>query len=365
MPHPLTLVRATFPLLGFLSIYTMWIPYMQKGFYYHATEVRTTRNLTPEGDVKLLELSTGIQSLDRLIETLVISFWPVVKGQDPALSLLGLTFAASWGTLYILLALEARRTKSTLCVAWRLAWLMILLSFFSEAFVLPIYCAVTLSRSPHPTGARKHQPFRSLEDLPISLIICFYTPVALIALPVAGPISDMKRQLVMYLTVGWPLWAFLVVATLSFLSYLSQRPTIPERNELSPSNRRTLYMATFLTAAITHLVALLAPLVLEGATVSEIFCPPLPWAITWFSTKEEAIAAFLQWDHIISGATLVLWALGVYTRDCDEDVDLFRLALMALGLTIVASPAGAATVLIWKLDMTLHLRAGGKTGKTM
>ncbi|KAL4966133.1 uncharacterized protein BDV14DRAFT_199265 [Aspergillus stella-maris] len=357
MRQPLTLIQATFLGLSLLALYTVLLPFAFNGLRHHAIEAKISRNLTSDGGPKLLDTFTGIHTIDLVIQTLVISFWPVVNGRHPALSLLGLTKIGAWGTSYILLALEARRTKSTISVVWRLGLIMASMYLLAEAFVLPIYCAVTLPRA---TKDQAMPPFRSMQGLFITIFICFYACLTLLVVPIPALVQDDTRQRLVAVALGWPLWVFVVLAGRSFLQKDTPRAARIHREQYSPPDRSPLYLLAFLSAATAHLLAVLAPLVFEEMTLVDIFLPPLPWTITWFSTLVEAMTAFLQWDHVIAGVTLLLWVVGIYIRDFDGDIDVIALALQVFVLSVVASPAGAATVLIWKLDNCLHERAKGK-----
>ena len=121
-------------------------------------------------------------------------------------------------------------------------------------------------------------------------------------------------------------------------------------------NRRTIYIFALVIAATTHLGALLASLLHADLGPADVFLPPLPRSVTWFTSLAEGMASFLQWDYLITSVTLILWAVAVYLRDCDEHVDWRKFGIEVCGMSVIISPAGMAVLLIWRLDEMLSRR---------
>ncbi|KAL4812887.1 hypothetical protein BDW67DRAFT_193204 [Aspergillus spinulosporus] len=342
MSHQSTInfIRFTFIILSLFAIYTIFITSIKKGFFQHVTEGKVTGKLSrsPDADARLLESFIGVAALDNIAKVLVLCFWPVVNGENPSLSLLGVPAVASMGVSYLLLALEARRTRSLISVAWRLAWVGLLQTIYSQAIVLPAYCAIAFSSSKKANG------FRPIPHVMTSLILCIYTGMALVALPSPTVIPYGLKQAVVAFMVPWAFWLFVMVSMASYL--------FPIEVEKA-NNRRTIYIFALVIAAATHLGALLTSLLHADLGPADVFLPPLPWSVTWFPGLTEGMASFLQWDHLIASVTLLLWAVAVYLRDCDEHVDSWRFGLEICGLSVIISPVGAAVLLIWRLDEML------------
>ncbi|KAL6237468.1 hypothetical protein BDW75DRAFT_228659 [Aspergillus navahoensis] len=340
-------IRLTFISLSLLAFYTIWITSLQKGYGQHVIEAIVTGKLSgsPDADTKLLESLTGVPALDRRAKYLIVSFWPVVDGENPSLSYLGVPAVASMGVSYILLALEARRTRSLLSATWRLAWFGLLETFYSQAFILPIYCAIAFTLGKNGNG------FRPLSHVKNSLILCFYSGMALVALPSPTVIPNGLKQAVLALMIPWSLWLFVMVFVASYLFPIEGTQA---------NNRRVLYIFALAIAATTHLGALLASLLQTDLGPADVFLPSLPWSITQFESLADAMANFLKWDHLIASVTVILWAVAVYLRDCDERVDWRRLGLEVCGLSMVISPTGAAVLLIWRLDEMLCRKGNAK-----
>ncbi|CBF85557.1 hypothetical protein AN1785.2 [Aspergillus nidulans FGSC A4] len=349
MSHQSTInfIRFTFVILSLLAIYTILIPSIRKGFFQHITECEVTGKLSRSSgaDARMIESFTGVPVLDIFVKALVTSFWPVINGENPALSLLGVPAVASMGVSYLLLLLEARRTRSLLSVTWRLAWVGLLQTNFSQAIILPIYCAIAFSSSKKTNG------FRPIPHVTISLILCVYTGMALVALPSPAVIPDGLKQVVVAFMVPWALWVFVMVFMASYLF-----PIEVEKEK----SRRTIYIFALVIAATTHLGALLASLLHADLGPADVFLPPLPWYVTRFPSLEEGMASFLQWDYLIASVTLFLWAVAVYLRDCDEHVDWQRFGLEVCAISVIISPAAMAVLLIWRLDEMLSRRGIAK-----
>ncbi|KAL4883831.1 hypothetical protein BJY04DRAFT_216166 [Aspergillus karnatakaensis] len=355
MPHPLNLIRGVFLALGAVAFYSIWVTGAQKGLITLSRHARANGELSGTPDATLLPSFTGIFALDRGIKDVVVSFWPVCNGQYPSLSLLGVTLATTTGVSYILLALEERRKRSSLGAAWRLAWLGVLQMHLTQAAVMPIYCAFTLSFE--PVTSQSPRLFRSLPWMKTCIILVYHLHVLVLTLPAPAILSYTVKQLLLAELLIWPLWMFVLFWVSSFIRPDSKRVQL-ERD------RRAVYMLALVTTTIAHMTTLISSLLSKAPCAgcasdlrpSNVYLPSLPWTIVEFESMVDVTANFIQWDYLISNITLVLWAATVYTRDCGEKVNIPRGVLQVLGLSALTSPAGAAVIVIWRLDWILSKR---------
>ncbi|KAL6238508.1 hypothetical protein BDW75DRAFT_237395 [Aspergillus navahoensis] len=347
MDRLVTLVRSGLVLLALLAFYTVWITSIRKGLLAGWIHCELAGELSGNPDARLLDSFTGLKIPDIVIKRIITSFWPACNGQNLSLSLLTVPFVATVGVSYILLALDARRTKSPFSLGLRLACLYIFQNYGSMALTLPIYCAVILA--PKKFSERQRPaPFRSIPYLLPSLLLGYYMPLPLIALSSPRTTSYELKQVLLAAMVGWSLWLFLMLWAASHFRVTDSA------DNATAKNRRPLYLFALVTATISHLGALIIPFL--SRDYDHVLLPSLPWSIEHFTTFEDGITNFLQWDYWISSLALLLWALGVYIRDCGEAGALCRLVAGSLGLSIVASPTAAAVVLLWRLDMRLEGR---------
>ncbi|KAL5049349.1 hypothetical protein BDW71DRAFT_204614 [Aspergillus fruticulosus] len=362
MPNLVTTIRCALSLLAPAAFYTVWITSQQKGLRDYWFQALRTGELAQSPDAKLLESFTGLRAIDVGLKALVVSFWPVCNGENPSLSLLALPFAATAGASYILLALEARRTKSAVAVAWRLAWFGVLQAFYSQALLLPIYCAFTLSPGQNVVRnlkSHRRATFCSIPGLKTCLLVGYYMCIPMLALPSPSLVTHRAKQVLLVSMVVWTLWVFPMLWVASRINGAGESGPRPEKD------RRSIYIFALGTTAIAHGTALVHPLLCrtrsdgcgDDLSPTNVFLPPLPWSIGRFSSLEEGVASFLQWDYLITNVTLLLWATAVYLRDCGEEIRGFRVALQTLVLSTLASPAGAAVALIWRLDWNLSRQA--------
>jgi hypothetical protein len=98
-----------FWVLPVLGAHTLWVSSAHNGFFAALEEAIAQRELPGSPNTVLRTRFTGIQSIDRALELLVIFYWPVANGNSPALSLLAISLASTLGVVYVLIVLEASR----------------------------------------------------------------------------------------------------------------------------------------------------------------------------------------------------------------------------------------------------------------
>ncbi|KAL5336890.1 hypothetical protein BJX70DRAFT_400230 [Aspergillus crustosus] len=363
MINPVIAIRYTLFALVPFSSYTLWMTVHRAGLAAHWF---AAKELPGNPEAKLFESITGLKKLDVGAKALILCFWPLCNGENPSLSLLGIPFAGSATIPYILLTLDGRRTRSVLSVAWRFAWLGVIQTFYSQALLLPLYCAITLSESPTgTTESRKPHPtpaFRSTPYIKRSLLLGFYFYLPIFALPSPSILSHALKQALIASFIGWSVWVFAVI-WISVSTTPQSQPDKTKKETDDLSARRPLYIIALTTASISHLAAFLTPLFtaspckscMQDLRPGNVFIPALPWSVTEFESYERGVAYFFQWDYILANIALLLWAAGVYIRDCPEETKAGwgRLWWEVLGISALASPSGGAILLIWRLDGAL------------
>ncbi|KAL4748701.1 hypothetical protein BDW72DRAFT_195550 [Aspergillus terricola var. indicus] len=221
-------IRFAFIILSLLAFYTILITSNKKGFYQFVNEVIVTGKLSrsPDGVARLLESFTSVPALDKLAKALVVCFWPVVCGENPSLSLLGVpavvngclvSSARAGGTADEVVA----QRNMEACVGW-----VAPNDLFSGLY------------SPNP-----------IPHVMTSLILCIYTRMALVTFPSPTVISHSLKQAVLAFMIPWAFWLFVMVFIASCLFPIE----VQEGN-----SRQTVYIFALGIAATTHLGALLA-----------------------------------------------------------------------------------------------------------
>lgn len=104
-------LKYTLLFVSVLAACVLWIACCQYGFLLFLDEIQAKGELPGTPGVSWIKDYTGIAGVERWVEIFVLIFWPVLSGNSPAMSLhlVALLGAALAG--WVLIALEACRTK--------------------------------------------------------------------------------------------------------------------------------------------------------------------------------------------------------------------------------------------------------------
>ncbi|PYH88017.1 hypothetical protein BO71DRAFT_392372 [Aspergillus ellipticus CBS 707.79] len=365
--------KLTLPLLSAFTVYAIW-NYGEANGLLALSKESMMRQTLPGSDAALRTVYTGVPQLDELLTTLTTFFWPTTDGSHPALTLHTLGFAGTFGSAWILIALESWRHGN----AWTIAAFPLVFGLSAQiltfAFAAPLYCALQLFFSPtasSPTPSTILVPRTILHALPLVFTLSFTLPSILMVLPT--PNTDLK-QIFIALWQPFPAYISLLLTLLHPVISPLVRPDPTGRKDRRAL--RFLYAFTFANTAIPHIVswtvslaAVLAPGILAKEARAQlhpavVFGIPLPWAVPVVRVESvaEGVHAFLRWDYLIGSAAMVVWAgalYGVAQRRVFGCVGWAGLVVKVLLLSLVAGPVGAAVELVWERDEMVGGEMGG------
>ena len=236
----------------------------------------------------------------------------------------------------------------------------------SFAVTVPLYLALDLAISPTVSAASAMiaTDVSEVSAVPLSLILGYIVPAAMLSLPAPSMQSFEAKQTWIAVWQAFPLWVsvcqHVVKIILSSVFSVRQQSTAD-----SPAALRTTYAFLLILAGVTHIAA-------EALTATSMIFPSIfaaeyaeaigfvnvhiPAAITP-ATKMPTIGSgafmLLQYDEIVGSTAMLLWASFMYLRARNpyitttnwlQDVVMFTL------VTVLAGPAGTAVALIWARD---------------
>ncbi|KAB8220002.1 cytochrome P450 [Aspergillus novoparasiticus] len=107
-----SVLRYVFLLLAMTSFYMMYVSLFNSGFFNLLSHQLATRALPGDSDTALLSEYTRLKVLDGILESTVISFWPISQGHHVGLSLMGLSFSGGMVGIWMMVVVHICRTRS-------------------------------------------------------------------------------------------------------------------------------------------------------------------------------------------------------------------------------------------------------------
>lgn len=246
------------------------------------------------------------------------------------------------------------------------------MQILSYAFTMPLFCLAHLLSS-DLTGKQSAKSNRIghliiLETLPTVLVISYFLPSCLYALPLPQELNAL-HQWFGGLWQGFPLYIALVQMTIPIWHH---RIAVPNRQpdatiiDLELSALRRAYSFAFSSCVATH-----APIVMIGVvsilcrnfniqlgsnqiTISAIFVPQAFYLLKQVDMA-DGIHFLLIYDQFFgSSAALVwAWAINVDARSKFDVLDILTLVSRISVCILISGPAGAALWLLWDRDERL------------
>lgn len=208
---------------------------------------------------------------------------------------------------------------------------------------------------------------KSLETLPMALILGYFIPTILMAIPVP---SNTLHQWLGGLWQGFPVWVSLFQWLLHSIPQLGGG-ALQVNSRLE--NRYLLYSAywfAFASTSISHLATLatiavqsilpsvFSPLALDTLTLKEVFIPPNFQNPGPMKSMAAGIHNFFQYDQYVGSTAALAWAVAIRFNARKSEMSFKDWAWLVgelIGVGIVAGPAGALVAVMWNRDESILL----------
>lgn len=243
------------------------------------------------------------------------------------------------------------------------------------ACTVPLYLILHLSTSP-TVSSRSARDFSvdiaSVSTIPLSMVLGFVVPAALMALPSPSILNYEQKQNFMAIWQVFPLVVALLQQvlkrTIPFLSSL-----VTNKNKKSNSIRplRLIYISAFILAGVPRVATM--TLIAMSTLFPTLFAPEykgvfgaarvLRVASVTPAEKMTSIGdgnlQLLQYDEMISNFALIVWAATLYLRVDPKERGVggwLGLILRAVGVWAVAGPVGVTILCVWGRDEIVFAR---------
>ncbi|PSN74963.1 hypothetical protein BS50DRAFT_671235 [Corynespora cassiicola Philippines] len=344
----------------------MGLAYRNGWLAENASYVEARPRLLPETGIPMRSKFTGIPALDEWLANLLVVFWPVGSGQNPALSTFVVYMAGQCLATHTLVVIEGiRGGNRTRFISYTSLWGMIYQTI-PWGVIKPLYGAVHTITSPLARFKTPISP-RYLElaapegsqaaIVAISMTLGFIVPTVFAALPAPTILTLDQKQILLTVWQGFPLY----VGGMQFL--LS--PFVRKASASSAADRlrllRPTYRYVLLITSISHLLVIafatssalqahLVPGLIEQITLKHVFVPQSPLS-AMAKPFSESCLTLLKYDLYYAAVATLLFSgrMSWIVRNTGTVKVVAECALLSL----VFGPGGAALALTWLRDEKL------------
>ncbi|KIV97667.1 hypothetical protein PV10_01384 [Exophiala mesophila] len=327
---------------------------------------------------------TGFDPPDGLLATLLVFFWPLLDGENPAASLISIVFGGQAVAIWSVYVLEGwRKINQGRVISFTTIWGLVI-QCIGYAVIGPLYLTIYLFTSPLVTSSAPLTPSAltiqegNLSGLPFGIIIGFIFPSVLMALPTPSVLSLTSKITAILVWQAFPLWT-------TVYNYI-WRFTLWPKIEYTKESDRLANQITILRNVYKFGLALSVPAHIATWTISlstvafpslfttaaqselhpaSVFLPPNPFGDAKSIDVAQGSKWFMQYDYAITSTAYVIWAIAsrysksVKTATKDQSASLDALALVGiLGKVALLGPFATALTLIWERDEIIFAQAG-------
>jgi hypothetical protein len=313
-------------------------------------------------EVPLRQVYTGLQPVDRILQSLVTVFLPVVANiSRPEQSLQGLYFLASLLPIIAILTIEGYRPRNKWTLLASPALWGVMYQLRGIGLIAPLYFATSLFHSSSVSyftpRSRTISPVTACAVIP-ALVLGFVLPTMMMFFPLQDSLNT--RQIFIALWQPAPVYVAILTEVMSRAFKWIGRSTAvkTERQVDSDFNRdlpylRMVYVAVGSISACFHLALILCWVISGTEIIARAFIPFD--SLAQVSSLADGVFIFFQNDFLLVAVATMLWCLA-------SAWDLYRVGIsniswqvvlvgLALGCTMVGPGATAAAVWYWREEV--------------
>ncbi|KAL5621753.1 hypothetical protein BROUX41_006653 [Berkeleyomyces rouxiae] len=374
-PRPFlpTIFLGSFVLAGY---YCLVDSQQRRGYFDFLAHIGASDTLLD--GVSLMREFTGVPEIDEVAQHVVISSWPLVSGEMPALTLFGVYYLGQLMALHSVVTIGGLRAGNVQTIIALTSIWGIFYQCIPWGILMPVYWISFLWISPIATAqglVEKVQTsyinLAAAMVLPWSIIIGFVIPSVLVALPTSVVPSHNLKQFLIAVWQLYPVYIGVLQFTLTELFKLVFRVPVAEKQsaEKRLAAQTRMYAMLANMTSLVHLGVLwvaLSPSLTSRLGVSpdspwtqisfyDTFVPDLPNSQTVFTSVSQGALTQLQYDMLFATGSSMAFTL---YRD---GFKLGSIVIMLQRMTLYG-PAGA--VLMWEREQDeIVLRAAAQIEK--
>ena len=246
----------------------------------------------------------------------------------------------------------------------------LLLQNLGYAVIMPLYLILHLSTSPTILPLKETIAMENTElaCIPLSIILGYVVPSALVALPSPSLLSFEGKQSLLALWQVFPLWVAILQQLLTYM--LGKSAVAAEK--VNRNNMGVLrFVYTFLISAAGTSQIVTGAMMLTSISFPTLFAPEfpgpfdpskvaIPTAVT-SSVKATSIGEgthlLLQYDQMVGSTAILVWAWFLFVNASSRDKVPAYLAnptLRSILLLVMTGPVGCAVSLVWARDELVY-----------
>ncbi|KAJ5328481.1 hypothetical protein N7452_008871 [Penicillium brevicompactum] len=358
------IIYAAFFFLAWMGNRQLWTAGKVNGTWSLVREAVVARSISmPDDiDVPLRQVYTGLQPIDRILQSLVTVFLPTVANTSrPEQLLQCLYFLASILPILAILTIEGYRPRNRWTLVASPALWGVLYQLRGIGLIAPIYFAISLFHSSsiaYFTPSSRRVPVSIAQALLPALVIGFVIPTLMMFFPLHNTLNT--RQIFIALWQPAPLYVAVLTEVISRgLKRVGCSKPVKSASHFDKSvnkdlpHLRTVYAAVGGISACFH-IALVLSWVVSGS--SFITSALIPWdSFGQVSNLADGVFVFFQNDFLLVATATMLWCLtsiwDMYRMGISNVSWRVGLVGLVLGCVVAGPGATAAAVWYWREDV--------------
>ncbi|KAB8200496.1 hypothetical protein BDV34DRAFT_232212 [Aspergillus parasiticus] len=353
-------------LIAFIAFRLLFVATAANGTWALVRQAVRDRSITMGGlEVPLRRVFTGFRSVDRILQSLVTIFLPVVAGPSrPEQALQLLYFLSSMLPLISIFTVEGyrRRNKWTLLSSPSL-W-AVLYKLRGIGFIAPFYFMASTfitGRISYFSWTTRSLPESTAKAILPAVAAGYILPTMLLFFPID---HAQTRQSVVAVWQPAPVFVVIMTELLSrAIEYIGRgRQAKPdslaeERTDSDLPYLSVLYTTTCIISACLHMSLIFSCLLSENLSLTRLFFPVDPFAPV--ASLADGASTFLQNDLLLVTASTFVWCWvsvwDLYRVGISNVSPLSALAGLLAGFAGIGPGATAAAVWLWR-EQTMSQR---------
>lgn len=358
------IIYAAFFFLAWMGNRQLWTAGKVNGTWNLVREAVVSRSISMPGDIDLplRQVYTGLQPIDRIMQSLVTVFLPTVANTSrPEQLLQCLYFLASILPMLAIFTVEGYRPRNRWTFVASPALWGVLYQLRGIGFIAPIYFAISLFHSSsiaYFTPSSRRVPVSIAQALLPALVIGFVIPTMMMFFPLHNTLNT--RQIFIALWQPAPLYVAVLTEVISRgLKRVGCSKPVKSASHVDKSvnedlpHLRTVYATVSGISACFH-IALVLSWVVSGS--SFITSALIPWdSFGQVSNLADGVFVFFQNDFLLVATATMLWCLtsiwDMYRMGISNVSWRVGLVGLVLGCVVAGPGATAAAVWYWREDV--------------
>lgn len=358
------IIYAAFFFLAWMGNRQLWTAGKVNGTWSFVREAVLARSISIPGEasVPLRQVYTGLQPIDRILQSLVTVFLPTVANTSrPEQPLQSLYFLASLLPILAIFTVEGYRPRNRWTLVASPALWGVLYQLRGIGLIAPVYFAISLFHSSsiaYSTPSSRRVPVSMAKALLPALILGFVIPTMMMFFPLHDDLN--MRQIFIAIWQPAPIYVALLTEAMSRgIDWVGRSKPVRSASHVEKCvdedlpHLRILYAAVGGISACFHISFVLSGIASGSEFITNALVPLDSFGHV--SNLADGVFVFFQNDFLLVATATMLWCLtsiwDMYRMGISNVSWYVGLAGLALGCMVVGPGATAAAVWYWREDI--------------